>query len=382
MNTDSHRYICRSLSAICYLLSTVCCLSAQPVSVQTERNTATVTRGPLTLVFDPSGNGCVSSATLGDKQVALANSDSGLFASIIPSDSGRPLQPTGAAEVSGKVTVKTVAADKTSQTVTIMGTVSFPAGGAPFVVTITVPHDGPAALSAELELPQSLRKTRLASFGLAVPLNLNFHPAPGPKVKFDKTCAAAILPRFGPTVPEIRRLAAEQDHSSVWGTILWTLAGIRQSAPTSFQVWEAWNAQTPPFILQQHNMHPGWMAVADTSFAVAAAMPGIDRIAPKEIYVDGQAKVLRICFQSSYCRPLDLASAPANLSAGPAYLYIEPSTPATIEPAGWRDPQKLCPLAHRPTDSKASADSVQLRRCAAGAPTGGRAGATDRTNRQ
>jgi hypothetical protein len=160
-----------------------------------------------------------------------------------------------------------------------------------------------------------------------------------------KTVAAAILPRAGTTIPEIRWMVSEQDPTSVWGPMLWSLAGIRQVTPCSCEVWEAWSTQTPPFILQHHNVHPGWMAVADGRVAVAAAVAGIEKVAPKEIYADAQARVLRICFQSPYCRPLDLASAPASLWAGPAYVFVEAAQENTRTADDYRDAKKRPALA-------------------------------------
>jgi hypothetical protein len=152
--------------------------------------------------------------------------------------------------------------------------------------------------------------------------------------------AAAILPRAGTPIPEVRWLVAAQDSENVWGPMLWTLAGVCQLTPQAMEVWEAWSPANPRFVLQAHRVHPGWMAVADGSRAVVAALPGIEKVAPKEIFVDARARALRICFQSPRCRPLDLAEAPEALAAGPAYIYLEPAGPDARKAEAYRDPKE------------------------------------------
>lgn len=318
------------------------------VKVQAADGKATATRGPLALVFDASGNGFVTSARLGDADACAPSAAGGLFASLIrASGEARPLEPIRGTEAPGSVKVSRVAA-KDAATVEITGTVAFDGfGDAPFSVIVAIPPSGPAmAASAELQVPPQARNAWLASFGLALPLQLAFHPSSDGKTKVDrKTAAAAILPRVGVEAPEVRWLVAEQNEGSVWGHMLWQLAGIRQVTPLSCEVWEAWGKVNPPFILQHHRIHPGWMAVADGRVAVAAGMPGIEKVAPKEIYVDSREKVLRICFQSPYARPLDLATAPAKLAAGPAYVFIEAAQEETRNAQVYRDPKRRPALA-------------------------------------
>jgi len=320
------------------------------VSVQSAAGRVTVTRGDLTLVFDADGNGFISSAARGGNVVCSANAAGGVFAALaMPEGQAAPFAPLAAAPIRGKPAVTSIAARKVGDDVhiDIAGTLSFAgAGDWPFSVRATVAASGPLLIaSLELAPPENRRNLYLTEWGIAVPLALKFHPSPTVKVQMDRTTAAAILPRVGPEAPEVRRLTAEQDHTAVWGPILWTLAGVRQSSPTSFQVWEAWDKPHPPFILQWHNVHPGWMAVADSTSAVVGAMPGIAGIAPAEIYVDSQAKVLRMCFVSPYCRPVDLSGTSGALSGGPVYVMIEPSTQETLDPANWRDPRKRPALA-------------------------------------
>jgi len=325
--------------------------AGEPVRVESTGKRATVTRGTLTLVFDEAGRGFVTSAKLGDAEACAPSPAGGLFASlVVPDGQTPPLQPIRGKEIGGTVKVAQVSgkqADGKGE-VEIAGTMAFEGlSEAPFTVRITVPESGPAMeVSAELAVPEKARGCWLTSFGLALPLSLTFHPSSDGKVKVDrKTVAVAILPRAGTDVPEVRWLVAEQNDKSVWGHMLWQLAGVRQLAPASCEVWEAWGKVNPPFILQRHNVHPGWMAVADGRVAIAAGMPGIEKVAPKEIYADSQAKVLRICFQSPYCRPLDLSAAPPKLTAGPAYIFIEPSEEETRNAQAYRDPKKRPALA-------------------------------------
>ena len=286
----------------------------EDVRLQGAENKVTVSRGPLSLVFDQEGRGFIKSAKRGDVEVCTASQVSGLFASLIRSEGvPAPLGPLRGNQIVGEPRVVRVTGKKVEGggQVEIVGTVKFEGiGEGPFNVKIVVPDRGPAMIvSAEMTVPQQARGDCLASFGLALPLQLMFHPTSETNSKVDrKTAAAAILPRAGTDIPEIRTMVARQDLASVWGPMLWTLAGIRQATPCSCEVWEAWSTQNPPFILQHHNVHPGWMAVADARLAVAAGMGGIEKIAPKEIYLDSQAKVLRICFQSPYSRPLDPGS--------------------------------------------------------------------------
>ncbi|HUT33892.1 MAG TPA: hypothetical protein VNE39_10445 [Planctomycetota bacterium] len=319
--------------------------------MQSAAGKATVTRGPLTLVFDAGGNGFVTAAKLGEAEVCAPLPAGGLFASLaVPAGEVPPLQPIRGKEVGGTVKVARVSGKQGEGRgeVEIAGAVAFDGlGEAPFTVRIAVAGSGPAmAVSAELAMPEACKGCWLTSFGLALPLSLTFHPTSDGKSKVDrKTVAAAILPRVGVEIPEIRWLVAEQNDTSVWGHMLWQLAGIRQATPASCEVWEAWGKVNPPFILQHHKVHPGWMAVADGRVAVAAGMPGMEKVAPKEIYADSQAKVLRICFQSPYCRPLDLSAAAPKLAAGPAYIFIEPAEEETRNAQAYRDPKKRPALA-------------------------------------
>lgn len=321
---------------------------AQEPRVRTEGGKVTASRGSLSLVFDQAGKGFLSSAGLGGKQVVAPAEAGGLFASLVRSSDGdRPLGPLRGAEVPGRVTVDRVAAAG-EDAVEIHGHLVFAdLGQAPFRVRIVVPADGPAlAASIELTIPEAARKAHLTSLGLALPLSLAFHPTSDGKVKTDrKTIAAAILPRAGTDIPEVRWLVARQNDKSVWGHMLWQLAGVRQVTAGSCEVWEAWSRVNPPFILQHNRAHPGWMAVADGQFAVAGAMAGMDKIAPKEIYVDGQAKVLRLCFQSPYARPLELRSAPETLRAGPVYVFIEPAEENTRTAQAYGEAKKRPALA-------------------------------------
>jgi len=325
--------------------------AAEDVQVESSAGTVTVTRGPLVLVFDPAGRGFVTSATRGDVEVGAASPASGLWVSLIrPEGDVPPLAPLRGRPIAGEPKVARVTGRKVEGRgeVEVAGTVALEgAGEAPFSVKIVVPDSGPVmAVSVEMRLAEQARGDYLAAFGLALPLGLAFHPTSDAKSKVDRnTVAAAILPRAGTNVPEVRWLVAAQDQTSVWGPMLWTLAGIRQVTPCSSEVWEAWSTQNPPFILQHHNVHPGWMAVADGRVVVGAGMRGIEKIAPKEIYVDSQAKVLRLCFQSPYCRPLDLATAPATLSAGPAYVFVEAAQPNSRSAEDYGDPKKGPALA-------------------------------------
>ena len=327
-------------------------LAQDSIRVETAGDKATVSRGTVSLVFDAAGRGFVTAARLGEVEVCAASTASGLFASLIrPAEGSQPFQPLRGRGIPGEVRVARVSGEQAEGRVSrveIAGTVAFEgAGEAPFVVRVGVPESGPAmAASAEMTVPDGARGDWLASFGLALPLGLTFQPTSEAKAKVDgKTVAVAILPRAGTPIPETRWLVAQQDQTSVWGPMLWSLAGIRQVTPASCEVWEAWSAQTPPFILQHHLVHPGWMAVADARVAVAAGMAGIEKIAPKEIYLDSQAKVLRICFQSPCCRPLALKSAPAILSAGPAYVFIEASEANTRRADSYRDEKSRPALA-------------------------------------
>jgi hypothetical protein len=325
--------------------------AAGDVQVESAAGRVTVSRGPLALVFDPAGRGFVTSAKLGDGEVGAASPASGLFVSLIrPEGDGAALAPLRGRLIAGEPRVSRVAGRKVDGRgeVEIAGTVALEgAGEAPFNVKIIIPEIGPAmAVSAEMQAPEKARGDTLASFGLALPLGLAFHPTSDSKSTVDrKTVAAAILPRAGTNVPEVCWLVAAQDPTSVWGPMLWTLAGVRQVTPCSSEVWEAWSTQNPPFILQHNTAAPGWRAVADGRAVVGAGMRGIEKIAPKEIYVDSQAKVLRICFQSPYGRPLDLASAPATLSAGPAYVFVEAAQPNTRSAGDYGDPKNRPALA-------------------------------------
>jgi hypothetical protein len=307
----------------------------QAVELKLAPNHVEVVRGDLRLEFDAGGRGLLTKAWRGDKAVGSASPSSGLFASLLAPKGPVPfLEPVAGDEVPGAVTVTSVTARKVGEQVEvrIRGSVDFPRMGAgTFLVTIRTPPTGPAlAVTAELQWPEKARPCALASFGVAIPLGLNIHPTSKTGATVDGGAAAvAILPRAGTPVPEVRSLVAEQDQTSVWGPMLWSLAGIRQSAPRSMEVWEAWSPLNPAFVLQHHQVHPGWMAVADGQHVVAAAMRGIEQIAPKEIFVDSQARLLRICFQSPHCRPLDLRLAPASLVAGPAYVFFDTTEPRT-----------------------------------------------------
>jgi hypothetical protein len=331
---------------------------AAEVELKSADNRVTVTRGNVQLVFDAAGRGFVTSAKLGDNEVCAATEGSGLFASITPpvetiirpSEIPGRREPVAESEIPAAVSVDSVTGKKVGEKaeVTIVGTASFgKVGKSPFRVTVVIPPSGPTmAVSAEMKLPTVGFGTSLLSYGLALPLKLNFHPTSKGEPRIDrKTAAAAILPRAGTPIPEVRWLVAQQDDTSVWGQMLWTLAGVRQLTPAAAEVWEAWSPQNPMFVLQYHNVHPGWMAVADGRAAIAAAMPGIEKVAPKEIYVDSQAKVLRICFQSPYCRPVRLTSMKESLTAGPAYVLIEPVQANTRNPEDYRDPKKRPALA-------------------------------------
>ncbi|MBM4030835.1 MAG: hypothetical protein FJ291_03520 [Planctomycetes bacterium] len=325
-------------------------LAAEVVRVEAAAGKVTVTRGPLSLVFDAGGNGFATSARLGDSEVSGPSPAGGLFASVaLPAGDAPPLKPIRGKEVIGAVKVaRVVGMQANGGSAAIEGFIAFEGSGqAAFTVGISVPESGPAmAASARLTVPQKAKGCWLTSFGLAMPLQLTFHPTSDGKTKVDrKTVAAAILPRVGIEIPEVRWLVAEQNDKSVWGHMLWQLAGIRQTTPLTCEVWEAWSKVNPHFILQHNRVHPGWMAVADGRVAVAAGMPGIEKVAPKEIYVDSAAKALRICFQSPYARPLDLSRAPAELSAGPAYIWIEPSEEETRNAPAYRDAKKRPALA-------------------------------------
>jgi len=339
----------RSLSLV--FAAALAARGAEAVQVQASGNRARVTRGTLELAFDGEGRGFVTSATLDGAEASAPSPAGGLFASlVVPAGGVSPLQPLRGREVAGTVRVARVAGRQTDGKgeVEIAGAVAFEGlGDAPFTVRITVPDTGPAmAVSAELTLPGKARGCWLTSFGLAMPLSLTFHPTSDGKVKVDrKTVAVAILPRVGLETPEVRWLVARQNDKSVWGHMMWQLAGIRQVTPASCEVWEAWGKVNPHFVLQHHRVHPGWMAVADGRVAIAAGMSGIEKIAPKEIYADSQAKVLRICFQSPYSRPLDLGAAPPKLAAGPAYVFIERSEEETRNARAYRDPKKRPALA-------------------------------------
>ena len=326
--------------------------AADAVRVESAANRVTVSRGPLVLVFDQSGKGFLTSGSLGDTEVCAASESGGFFASLAsPPDGSGVLEPLRSKEIIGQVKVTRATGNmaNASAQVEIAGTVAFEGlGESPFTVRVTVPVSGPAmAASVEMELPDRAKRSCLTSFGLALPLKLNFHSDSGAKSQVDrKTVAAVILPRAGIDIPEVRWLVGKQDQTSVWGPMLWTLAGIRQASPSSCEVWEAWGTQNPPFVLQHHRVHPGWMAVADNRVAVAAGLPGIEKIAPKEIYTDSQAKVLRVCFQSPYCRPLDISSAPTmRLSAGPACFFIEAAQANTRNAEEYRDAKKRPALA-------------------------------------
>ncbi|HPD14303.1 MAG TPA: hypothetical protein PLE19_05105 [Planctomycetota bacterium] len=327
------------------------CWAGEGVQVKPAGAEVTVARGPLTLVFDAGGNGFVAGAQWANAVACVPSPAGGLFASIaVPAGETPPLQPIRGKEIRGTVKVARVAGKQAGGAgeVEIAGTVAFEGlGEAPFTVRIAVPESGPAmAVSAELALPEKAKGGWLTSFGLALPLSLTFHPNSDGKSPVDrKTVAVAILPRVGVEIPEVRWLVAEQNDKSVWGHMLWQLAGIRQATPASCQVWEAWSKVNPPFVLQHGGVHPGWMAVADGRLAIAAGMPGIEKAAPKEIYLDSQAKALYLCFQSPYCRPLDLSSAPATLAAGPAYIWIEPSEEETRNAQAYRDAKKRPALA-------------------------------------
>ena len=326
-------------------------VSAQEVELRRSDNRVEVTRGTLSLVFDRGGRGFVRSTRLDGREVGAASGASGLFASLIVNEHGTdPLQPIAGPEIFATMAVDSVAAEMANGEAEIgtFGKASFPGvGDAPFQVTIRVPRSGPAmAVSARLQLPAQARSHYLSSFGIAIPLGLTFHPTSETDSKLDRnTAAAAILPRAGTPIPEIRWLVAEQDQKSVWGPMLWTLAGVRQVTPQSMEVWEAWSPVNPMFVLQRHRRHPGWMAVVDGRTAIVAAMPGLDQIAPKEIYADSRAKVLKVCFQSPYCRPLDLRSAPETLSAGPAYVFLENAEPRTRQAEEYGNPTKRPRLA-------------------------------------
>ncbi|MBN1442936.1 MAG: hypothetical protein JXA90_09510, partial [Planctomycetes bacterium] len=308
-------------------------------------------RGDLSLVFDAGGRGLVTRAEGSGVTYGSANASSGLFASLaVARGEPSPLAPIAGDEVRGEVRVERVAGSVTEEggEATISGTCSFAGiGDAPFSVAVRVPREGPAmSVSAEIALPESARRHFLASFGLALPLDLDFHPTSkmGSEVDREKA-AAAILPRAGTPVPEVRWLVAEQDSASVWGPMLWTLAGIRQVTPAAMEVWEAWSPVNPPLVLQAHRVHPGWMAVADGRRVVAAGLGGIERIAPKEILVDAGARVLRVCFHSPRSRPLDLATAPAILSAGPAHVFMEPAGRDDRKAVAYRSPESRPELA-------------------------------------
>ncbi|MBN1422775.1 MAG: hypothetical protein JXP34_28625 [Planctomycetes bacterium] len=282
-------------------------------------------------------------------------SDCRLFISLIRGAPAAPLAPIAGEEIEGVVTSD--------------GKVSFPGIGEGTFALETHPAPGgsPLAVSVRVTLPETARRCRLASFGVSYPLDLAFHPLSAMNSEVDRAnAAAAILPRAGTPIPEIRWMVAEQDAKEVWGPMLWTLAGVRQTTPRSAEVWEAWSTENPPFVLQYGESHPGWMAVADGRTVIAAAMPGMDRIAPAEIYADSRAKLLRISFQSPYCRPLDLATAPETLEAGPAYIFVEPAGPNTRKPETYATKERpsLATLGDRiaklpPTASNLSRPTVQ-----------------------
>ena len=323
----------------------------ETLKLQADNHKATVTRGGMTLVFDRTGNGLMSSARLGGTEVVTQSESGGLFATlIVPRGTPRPLGPIAGDEIQGRARVESVEGRKVGDRaeIRIKGKLAYPIfGDAPFTVDIAVPPKGPAmAVSAELKLPDAARKAWLASFGLAMPLEPDFHPTSKAQPAFDANrSAVAILPRVGTPIPEIRRLVASQDDTSTWGQMLWTLAGVRQLAPTACEVWEAWSTENPMFVLQCHRVHPGWMAVADGRAAIAAAMPGIEKIAPKEIYVDAKEKVLRICFQSPYCRPVEVGPLGTTFRAGPAYVFIEPAQANTRTAEDYADAKKRPALA-------------------------------------
>jgi hypothetical protein len=313
------------------------------------------------LVFDKSGRGLVSSVEYRGAVVGRVHPASGLFASLIVADGDQPLQPLQpirGRSIRAEIAVTAVSAVRNGNEaeVKISGIASFPGiGEATFRVSSRTPAVGAAMIaSAELDLPAAAWPHDLESFGLAVPLDLNFHPNSVMNSRVDReTAAAAILPRFGTPVPEVRWLVAEQDETSVWGPMLWTLAGVRQITPGSMQVWQAWGPNNPMFVLQHHESHPGWMAVADGRTVVAAAMPGIERVAPAEMFVDSRARVLNICFQSPYCRPLNLdahrlGASPIfsrTLRAGPVYVFIEAAEPGTRKAEQYRGPKGQPTLA-------------------------------------
>jgi hypothetical protein len=324
-----------------------------PVDVRGAEDRVEVARGDLRLVFDKSGRGLASSVEYRGSVVGRPNPASGLFASLIVADGDtQPLQPIRGRSIRAEIAVTAVAVDRDGNEaeVNISGIASFPGiGEATFRVSSRTPAVGAAMIaSAELDLPAAAWPHDLESFGLAVPLDLNFHPNSVMNSRVDReTAAAAILPRFGTPVPEVRWLVAEQDETSVWGPMLWTLAGVRQITPGSMQVWQAWGPSNPMFVLQHHESHPGWMAVADGRMVVAAAMPGIERVAPAEMFVDSRARVLNICFQSPYCRPLNLdahrlGASPIfsrTLRAGPVYVFFEAAEPGTRKPEQYRGPE-------------------------------------------
>jgi hypothetical protein len=324
---------------------------AQEVELKTTDDRVEIVRGDLRLAFDAAGRGFFTKAALSHQEFGAASAASGLFASLFrPERPAAAFEPVPGREIIGAVKVTSCTAPKTGPQIEtrLLGRLDFPdLGAGSFVVTITTPPTGAAlAASAELTLPDTARECALASFGLAVPLGPSFQPNSKTDAKVDRNNAAvAILPRAGTPVPEVRTLVAEQDQASVWGPMLWGLAGVRQSSAGSMEVWEAWSPLNPPFVLQHHQFHPGWMAVADGTRVIAAAMPGMARIAPKEIYVDAQAGVLRICFQSPFCRPLDLKAAPATLTAGPAYVFFDTAEPRTRQAETWLEAKNRPRLA-------------------------------------
>jgi len=205
--------------------------AAGDVQVESAAGRVTVSRGPLAIVFDPAGRGFVTSAKLGDVEVGAASPASGLFVSLIrPEGDVPPLAPLRGSPIAGEPRVSRVAGKKAGGRgeIEIAGTVALEgAGEAPFNVKITIPEIGPAmAVSVEMQAPEKARGDCLASFGLALPLGLAFHATSDSKSTVDrKIAAAAILPRAGTNVPEVRWLAAAQDPTSVWGPGLGTAAG-------------------------------------------------------------------------------------------------------------------------------------------------------------
>jgi hypothetical protein len=87
---------------------------ATEVQCKTSENRVEVERGPISLVFDPSGRGALSEAKLGGALVGKASAASGLFATLIEPEPGcQPFQPIRGQEIAATVKVGAVTGKKT-----------------------------------------------------------------------------------------------------------------------------------------------------------------------------------------------------------------------------------------------------------------------------